>query len=73
MVEALRSALIVIKLYGLLYICRVWSIGQIHSQGPYQNPIQWRRSGSTLLYCIAPEKWGAGEETHYVSYSFGEY
>lgn len=38
MVEALRSALIVIKLYGLLYICRVWSIGQIHSQGPTRTP-----------------------------------
>ena len=65
MVEALRSALIVIKLYGLLYICRVWSIGQIHSQGPYQNPIQWRRSGSTLLHCIAPGKWSTWKPNSY--------
>lgn len=53
MVEALRSALIVIKLYGLLYICRVWSIGQIHSQGPTKTPYSGGETAPhfCIVYC----------------------
>lgn len=27
----------------------------------YQNPIQWRRSGSTLLYCLMPDSGAPGK------------
>lgn len=28
----------------------------------YQNPIQWRRSGSTLLYCLMPDSGAPGKK-----------
>ena len=32
------------------FISRVWSIGRIPFSRSYQNPIQWMRNGSTLLF-----------------------
>ena len=68
--EALRSTLVLLAAKRLHIISVECGVSvDFHSQGPYQNLIRWKRSGSTLLfwqYLITPNRSRAANECHEV-------